>query len=133
MLRIGSDPANATSYQGSAAGYAAAPAGSNGQAPAAAATTASQPAKVPASKAEVNESDLRAAVDHVNRAAQMRNTQIQFQVDSTTKRLVTKIIDPSTKEVLRQIPNEEVLRISAAIAKGESAPGEKIPLVRAVA
>jgi flagellar protein FlaG len=63
----------------------------------------------------------------------MRNTQIQFQIDTSTKRVITKIVDPSTKEVLRQIPNEEVLRISAAIASGESNPASEIPLVRAVA
>jgi flagellar protein FlaG len=131
MLRIGSDPANASPFFGNGAAQVAAPA-SAGTAPTAVAAQATQPKHQPKESA-VDEADLRAAVDRVNRAAQMRNTQIQFQVDSSTKRLITKIVDPNTKEVLRQIPNEEVLRISAAIAKGEATTPDDIPLVRAVA
>jgi flagellar protein FlaG len=127
MLRIGSDSLGSTAIQNAAPGPVVTP-GSP-------APISAKPAQANAyvEKKQVNEAELRAAVERVNRVAQMRNTQIQFQIDTSTKRVITKIVDPSTKEVLRQIPNEEVLRISAAIASGESNPASEIPLVRAVA
>jgi flagellar protein FlaG len=38
-------------------------------------------------------------------------------VDKETRRTIIKIIDPQTKEVIRQIPPEEALRISRMISR----------------
>ncbi|MCX8050664.1 MAG: flagellar protein FlaG [Chlorobi bacterium] len=43
--------------------------------------------------------------------------QIQFTVDKETRRTIIKIVDPKTKEVVRQIPPDEALRISRMISR----------------
>lgn len=44
--------------------------------------------------------------------------QLQFQVDETTGRTIIRVTNPETGEVIRQIPSEEVLRISASLRAG---------------
>ena len=40
-----------------------------------------------------------------------------FSIDPDSKHVVVKLIDQQTKEVLRQIPNEEVLELSKSLDK----------------
>lgn len=40
---------------------------------------------------------------------------LQFSIDEETGRTVVKVIDPSTKEVIRQMPSEELLSIAKAL------------------
>lgn len=60
-------------------------------------------------------------VEELNRFVRARNAQIQFEIDDSSARLVTKIVDISTREVLRQIPSEEILRMAEALSES-SAP-----------
>ncbi|MCS7001081.1 MAG: flagellar protein FlaG [Bacteroidota bacterium] len=53
----------------------------------------------------------------VKAAIETAQRQIQFAVDNETRRMIIKIIDPTTKEVIRQIPPEEALRISRMISQ----------------
>lgn len=39
------------------------------------------------------------------------NTELRFEVDSASKEVVVKIVDPENEEVIRQIPSEELLAI----------------------
>lgn len=43
------------------------------------------------------------------------NTSVQFSIDEQTKQIVLKIIDNKTKEIIRQLPPEESLRIAQYI------------------
>lgn len=52
-----------------------------------------------------------------NAGLEVAQRQIQFAVDKETRRTIIKIIDPQTKEVIRQIPPEEALRISRMISR----------------
>jgi flagellar protein FlaG len=52
-----------------------------------------------------------------NAGLEIAQHQIQFAVDKETRRTIIKIIDPQTKEVIRQIPPEEALRISRMISR----------------
>jgi flagellar protein FlaG len=52
-------------------------------------------------------------VKDLNDAVKMFNTNLSFSVDKETGKEVIKVIDASTKEVIRQIPPEDVLRIAA--------------------
>lgn len=73
----------------------------------------------------VDNAQLKQKVEQLNRFVTGRNAQIEFQVDESSARVITKIIDSKTREVIRQIPNEEVLRISQAIGSAlnhEAAP-----------
>jgi flagellar protein FlaG len=66
-------------------------------------------------KQPLDEKALSGAVDHLNDTAKLFNTQLQFTVDQSTGRHVVKVTDSSTNEVIRQIPSEDVLRLSKAI------------------
>ncbi len=75
---------------------------------------------------------LKAAVDSVNEAIKSRNAQIQFEIDDKTSQVITRIVDKSTGELIRQIPTEEVVRIARAMADKPAGTGT-VPLVRASA
>ncbi|TDR78453.1 flagellar protein FlaG [Paludibacterium purpuratum] len=66
-------------------------------------------------KQKVDEKALNSAVDHLNETAKLFNTELQFSVDPSTGRRVVKVTDSTTDEVIRQIPAEDVLRLSKAI------------------
>lgn len=61
--------------------------------------------------------DMTAAVRELTDA--LRNTTIglQFEIDETTHKVVTKVIDRDTGELIRQLPSEEVMRIARAMTK----------------
>lgn len=46
-----------------------------------------------------------------------RNVELNISTDEETKKRLVKVIDTSSKEVLRQYPTEEVLSIAKAIDK----------------
>ncbi|SDG03215.1 MULTISPECIES: flagellar protein FlaG [unclassified Duganella] len=63
------------------------------------------------------------AVSQLNKSAQAKSQGLEFSVDSDTKRTVVKVIDQSTKEVLRQIPTPEALEIAKALESKSSSTG----------
>ncbi len=72
---------------------------------------------------------LKAAVDAVNEAIKTRNAQIRFEIDDKTSQIITRIVDTSSGELIRQIPSEEVLRIARAMADKPTGT-TTVPLVR---
>ena len=70
-----------------------------------------------AAKAEEakNEDQLTDKIAQLNDYTQRINREIQFSVDEGTDRTVVKVIDSKTDEVIRQIPSEEVLRITESM------------------
>jgi flagellar protein FlaG len=56
---------------------------------------------------------VASVVDEMNRAARALNARVSFSIDQRTEKVVIRVIDGETNEVLRQIPPEEVLRIAA--------------------
>ena len=74
--------------------------------------------------------ELSRAVSQINEAIKLRDSRIQFEIESDISTVVTKIVDGSTGEVLRQIPSEEVLRIARALATDKS---DSVSLVTAKA
>lgn len=69
---------------------------------------------VKTSKSE--ETDVNAtldnAVENINKFVKNNRREIQFSVDDQTGRHVVKVIDFQSKELIRQIPAEEVLEIA---------------------
>ena len=63
----------------------------------------------------VDPDELQRALDEVRRAVEPVARNLQFAVDEDSGRTVVKVIDTSTKEVIRQIPSEEVLSIAKAL------------------
>lgn len=68
------------------------------------------PAKKSPSSAQLEE-----AVTHINQVLQQTNRNLHFSVDDSTKRVVVKIVDTQTGELVRQIPSEETLAIARSI------------------
>ncbi|MYM25248.1 flagellar biosynthesis protein FlaG [Duganella sp. FT135W] len=60
------------------------------------------------------------AVSQLNKSAQANSQGLEFSVDTDTKRTVVKVIDQSTKEVLRQIPSPEALEIAKSLESKSS-------------
>jgi flagellar protein FlaG len=59
------------------------------------------------------------AVERVKDSVKLRQSSLEFQVDDLPdKTIVVTIRDKETKEVVRQIPSEEMLRISEALKNG---------------
>lgn len=82
------------------------------RAPATAVETANA---VKASAAVPTLDQVNEAVSQLNKSAQAKSQGLEFSVDSDTKRTVVKVIDQSTKEVLRQIPSPEALEIAKSL------------------
>lgn len=57
------------------------------------------------------------AMKEVKQALPFQARDLQFSIDNETGRTVIKIVDPATKEVIRQMPSEELLAITRALDK----------------
>jgi len=75
------------------------------------------PANVPSSE------QLKEAVSQLNKASQDKSQGLEFSIDNDSKRTVVKVIDQTTKEVLRQIPTPEALEIAKALESKSSTAG----------
>ena len=69
-------------------------------------------APVPQSAAETS-----VAVGELVEALKATSISLRFEIDESTNRVVTKVVDKETGELIRQMPTVEVLRIARAIDK----------------
>ena len=69
---------------------------------------------------EATPAQIETAVREINTSLQMRSISLRFEVDEDTDKLIVKVVDAANGEVIRQIPNEEVVRIAKVMGK---APG----------
>jgi flagellar protein FlaG len=60
------------------------------------------------------------AVSQANQIVQSLNRDLHFMVDEDSGRTVIKVLDSETKEIIRQIPSEELLKIAATLTEGKS-------------
>lgn len=72
----------------------------------------------------VPEEDLSSAESQVDHAAEVANRfmsslslNLQFSVDRDVNKVVVKVVDSVTHEVIKQFPSEEMLAISKALDK----------------
>lgn len=70
------------------------------------------PAEAAASP-EANERLVRMAVDKANKQMSARETSLRFVAHEKTGEMIVRIIDDSTKEVIREIPSEKILDMVA--------------------
>ena len=64
---------------------------------------------------EISSEDLKQAVTELNQHIQNIERDLFFSVDDSSGRTIVKVVNSETEEVIRQIPSEEVLRISRSI------------------
>ncbi|UOD30857.1 flagellar protein FlaG [Massilia violaceinigra] len=98
-------PRPAAPTEGAAASARTAPAAAIGK---------TEPAK---EGAEPDPAEVTKVVDRINVAMQALSRNIEFSIDTDSKRTVVKIIDQTTKEVIRQMPSAEALEIGKALEK----------------
>jgi len=60
------------------------------------------------------------AVQVINTSLQGQSLGVRFEVDSATDRLVVKVVDRDSGELIRQMPSEAVLRLAQVLGR---APG----------
>lgn len=76
--------------------------------------------------------DLNAKVDdaltQINDFVQSKNRQLNFSVDEDSGRQVIKVTDAHSGDVIRQIPTEEVLKLSARLEELQSDVGSAVGL-----
>ena len=74
------------------------------------------PAQAAAAPAPATSDDVRKAASQVNEALQKTaSSDLQFSVEGENKQVVVRVVDSQTKEVIRQIPSEEMVAISKAM------------------
>jgi flagellar protein FlaG len=80
-------------------------------------TVAGTETKVDVKPVEVVKADLETAVKKLNELVAPALQTVEFSLDDQTERMVVKVVDTASKQVLRQIPNEEVLAMSKTLDK----------------
>ncbi len=70
---------------------------------------AAQEQGLPAKAQPEDEQTLQKAISDISSYVQNLQRDLQFQVDTDLGRTVISVVDSKTKEVIRQIPSEEVL------------------------
>jgi len=66
-------------------------------------------------KTEISSEDIQQAVAELNQHIQNIERDLLFSVDDSSGRTIVRVVNSDTEEVIRQIPSEEVLRISRSI------------------
>lgn len=61
---------------------------------------------------------LEAARQAANRALTEKGSELAFEFNDDLNRVIVKLIDRRTREVIRQLPSEAVLAIASALAEG---------------
>jgi len=61
------------------------------------------------------EEDVNNALQKINDAVQLVSQKLEFSIDKDTDVLVVKVIDKETREVIRQMPSEELLNVAKAL------------------
>ena len=60
------------------------------------------------------------AVSDLNKSPLAKSQGLEFSIDNDSKRTIVKVIDQTTKEVLRQMPSPEALQIAKALDNTKS-------------
>jgi flagellar protein FlaG len=63
---------------------------------------------------------VESAVSQISDFVQNFQRDLVFSIDKDSERLVVKVVDSETQEVIRQIPSEEMLRIAKNLDAADS-------------
>jgi flagellar protein FlaG len=61
----------------------------------------------------ITRAELDKAVDYANETGKLLKRKLNFAIDDTTNKVVVRVIDEESGDVIRQVPAAEMLRISA--------------------
>ena len=80
----------------------------------------------------VARAELDSAVDQANEIGQLLNRKLNFTIDEATERVVVTVVDEETGEVVRQVPPNEMLRISAHLKQLQEMNNRVMSAVKSV-
>ncbi|MBI3222648.1 MAG: flagellar protein FlaG [Nitrosomonadales bacterium] len=72
-------------------------------------------AKTAKADAQPSPAELKQAVDSLNRTLKQNNKNLEFSVDNDTKKVLVKLVDTETGDVIREFPSKEALAIARSI------------------
>ena len=80
---------------------------------------ARQPETAPLDQAarEAQRENLQGAVDQISQHLRQNPGSLQFSVDEELGRVIVKIVDTETQDVIRQIPSEEAIALAKSLSK----------------
>ncbi len=61
----------------------------------------------------ISRAELDQAIEYANETGKLLNRKLNFAVDDSTEKVVVKVVDEETGDIIRQVPGNEMLRISA--------------------
>lgn len=67
--------------------------------------------------AEATPEQASAALDEINQSLKMASIGVRFEFDKEARTMITKVVDVESGELIRQMPSEEVVRISKVLGK----------------
>lgn len=74
-----------------------------------------QPGKEQNFKDEAVQADVESAVESINGAMEHISRGLRFSIHEDTQRVMVKVVDVATQEVIKEIPPEDVLNTAARI------------------
>jgi flagellar protein FlaG len=77
----------------------------------------------------VSAEQVEFAVSKLSEFVQIGNRQLNFSVDEGSNKLVVKVTDLESGEVIRQIPSEEVLKLSERLQEMQTEVGTAVGLL----
>ncbi|MHC8386147.1 flagellar protein FlaG [Pseudomonas sp. LB3P14] len=69
---------------------------------------------------ETEQGTLKAAVQEIEKFVQSIKRNLEFSIDEASGKVVVKVIASDSGEVVRQIPNEEVLKLANSLNDASS-------------
>ncbi|MDO8373511.1 MAG: flagellar protein FlaG [Polaromonas sp.] len=66
---------------------------------------------------EKGKAQERAALAEINQTLKMASIGVQFEFDKEADTMIVKVVDVESGELIRQMPSEEVVRISRALGR----------------
>lgn len=69
---------------------------------------------------EEDQGRLKSAVQEIEKFVQSVKRNLEFSIDEASGKVVVKVIASDSGEVVRQIPNEEVLRLANSLSDASS-------------
>lgn len=63
--------------------------------------------------AAVSQAELDQAIEYANESGKLLKRKLNFSVDDATEKVIVRVMDEESGEVIRQVPATEMLRISA--------------------
>ena len=76
--------------------------------------------------------ELVDAVENANELGQLLKRKLSFAVDEATDKVIVKVIDEESGEVVRQVPPQEMLRIAAHLKKLKDMNDQVMSAVKSV-